>query len=487
MHNNIEVLVVGAGPVGLLAAIELKLTGIEVLIVERLSEMSPLPKAGGIGPLGLEALRRRGLSDAIEAAEARFSKTRAQRDGDGPRYSGHFAGLTLIRANAQSEPDRCGSQVNQQAIEAMLSDRAKALGIEIRRSWEVIGVSQQPNGVDVDLMSPAGLTQLHCTYLIGCDGGRSSVRKMAGFSFPGWEPSMTMHQAIVKIDHPELLIPGGFQYTSNGMYMVFGDRLALIEFGEVPANRDAPISRDYMEDKLRQMSGADVHITDFSHATRWTDNTRLVDSYRRGRIFLAGDAAHIHSPFGGQGLSLGLLDATNLGWKLGAVLRNNMPTSLLDTYEMERRPIAEAVIANTLAQVAIMRPDPQSSAMRDLVTQLMSVDGANRFFGNEMNGLYRRYDLGVSTEIVGQLIANMPVGTDMLYDLMQDGKGVLLDATGGEALAMVNTSRIAYATVESGPSMLIRPDACVAWTSDNGIEGLKAAFGLWWGANPINS
>ena len=492
-----DVVVVGAGPVGLLTAIELTLGGARVVVLERLAAPSLVLKAGGIGALGVEALQRRGMAEAIADAQARTiaaRETAAERNEPtprvrGPRYSGHFAGLVLIRADAQREPNRLGAPVDQQAIEAMLADRVHALGIEVRRGCDVEGLVQREDGVEVKWTSATGEGRIRCAYLVGCDGGRSRVRKLAGFDFPGWDPTMTMYQAVAEIDHPERLLPGGFRYTSGGMFFFFFDRLALMDFSGPPADRDAPVTHEELEAVLRRVSGADVRINAFENASRWTDNTRLVDSYRRDRVLLAGDAAHIHSPFGGQGLSLGLVDAQNLGWKLAAVVRGEKSDSLLDTYTAERRPVAEAVLANTLAQVAIMRPDPQSGAMRDIVAKLMQVDDANRFFGDMMSGLSVRYDLGSEEDDVGRLVGDRPIGqgesTTSLYDLMRDGMGVLLDAsTDGRASEFVAACmpRIRCVAVGSGPSMLIRPDACIAWTGGaDGVEGLEDALRRWFG------
>jgi 2-polyprenyl-6-methoxyphenol hydroxylase-like FAD-dependent oxidoreductase len=501
--TDVDVVVVGAGPVGLLTAIELTLGGARVLVLERLAAVSPVLKAGGIGPLGLEALQRRGMAAAIAAADARgFAAMKLFRGPDagggrGPKYSGHFAGLILIRADAQKEPERRGRPIDQQAIEAMLGERAHTLGIEVRRACEVIGFEQQADGVDVELSSPISAgsrpsgnsSHIRCSYVVGCDGGRSFIRKMAGFDFPGADPTLTMYQADAEIDHPERLLPIGFRRTSGGMfgYGFLPGRLVMAEFSGPPDDRAAPVTREEMEAVLRRVSGADVRIKALENPSRWTDNTRLVDTYRRGRVLLAGDAAHIHSPFGGQGMSLGLADAANLGWKLAAVVRDEMPESLLDTYTAERRPIAEAVLANTLAQVAIMRPDPQSGAMRDIVANLMQFDDVNRFFGEMMSGLSIRYDLGSERDEVGRLIGDKQIrngDTDgSLYDVMQDGMGVLLDAsTEGKAsrLAAAITQRIRCVAVDRGPSMLIRPDACIAWAGDDGsTDGLEEALDRW--------
>src|ERR1700733_19850 len=437
-----DVVVVGAGPVGLLTAIELSLGGVDVLVLERLAVPSMVLKAGGIGPLGIEALQRRGMAAAITAAQVRnFAgmATSGQKEPGprslGSRYTGHFAGLILIRTDAQKEPDRRGSPVDQQAIEAMLADRARSLGIEVRRECDVKGLVQHADGVDVGWASPAGEGRIRCSYLVGCDGGRSSIRKIAGFDFEGSDPTFTMYPAPAEGAHPERLLPHGFHYTSGGMFGCFLGRIFMLDFSGPPANREAPVTHEEFEKVLRRVSCEDVRLTAFENASRWTDNTRLADTYRRGRVLLAGDAAHIHSPFGGQGLGLGLSDAANLGWKLAAVVRGEMCERLLDTYTAERRPVAEAVLANTLAQAAIMRPDPQSSAMRDVVAKLMQFDDVNRFMGEMMSGLSIRYDLGSELDEVGRVRGDRPIrhgDADVsLYEIMQDGMGVLLDASTG--------------------------------------------------------
>jgi 2-polyprenyl-6-methoxyphenol hydroxylase-like FAD-dependent oxidoreductase len=239
----------------------------------------------------------------------------------------------------------------------MLADRARSLGIEVRRACDVIGFVEQAHGIEVEWASPTGADHICCSYLVGCDGGRSSIRKSAGFDFPGTPPTMTMYLAVAEFDPPEPL-PTGFHRTSGGMFIngPLPGRLFLLDFSGPPENREAPVTREEIEAVLRRVIGAEIHVKALESGSRWTDNTRLVDTYRRGRVLLAGDAAHIHPPFGGQGLSLGLVDAANLGWKLAAVIRGEMPERLLDTYTAERRPVAEAVLANTHAQAAMMRP-----------------------------------------------------------------------------------------------------------------------------------
>lgn len=493
MNEQINAVVVGAGPVGLLTAIELTLGGARVLVLERLAAPSLAMKAMSIGPLAGEALQRRGMGAAIAAEEARnlaamqafAAQTGADLRGRSAKYSGHFGGL-LIRKDAQQEPERRTRAVGQQGLEAILADRARQLDIEVRRECEVTGFAQRADGVDVTWSSPAGAGQLRCDYLVGCDGGRSTIRKMAGFNFPGTASTSTFYQVVAEIDHPQRLAPIGWNRTPEGVFS-YGHvpgRLFMLDFTGPPEDRQAPVTREEIEAVLRRISGKDVRVNSLDSGSRWTDNTRLVDTYRQGRVLLAGDAAHVHSPFGGQGLSLGLVDAANLGWKLAAVIRGERPDSLLDSYTAERRPVAEAVLANTLAQVAILRPDPQAGALRDIVARLMQFDDANRFIGAMMSGLTVRYDLGSELDEVGRLIGDRPLsGSGALYELMQEGAGALLDASPDgvfSRIVAVHTKQIRCISVATGPSILIRPDACVAWASENNnTDDLEKQLRRW--------
>jgi 2-polyprenyl-6-methoxyphenol hydroxylase-like FAD-dependent oxidoreductase len=497
MKPFVDVVVVGAGPVGLLAAIELTLAGARVLVLERLAAPSTALKAMSVGPLGSEALQRRGMAAALVAAQERTRATMkkfAQQNGPdvragGSRFSGHFAGLALIRKDAQKEPERHAHLADQQAVEEMLAERAGALGIEVRRECDVTRIAQEADGVDVEWDSPAGADRLRCAWLVACDGGRSGIRKMAGFAFPGTPPTLTMFQAVAEVDHPERLLPLGWRRTPDGVfsYGPLPGRLFMLDFSGPPQDRAAPVTREEIESVLRRVSGADVRVKALASANRWTDNTRLVDSYRRGRVLLAGDAAHVHSPFGGQGLSLGLADAANLGWKLAAVVRGEMSEALLDTYTAERRPAAAAVLANTLAQLAILRPDPQSGAMRELMATLMQFDDVNRLIGDMMTGLSTRYDLGSAHDDVGRLIGDRPVpqaGAGVsLYSLMQAGAGVFLDASAdakSSGVVAAAAPRVRCIAVDTGPSLLIRPDACIAWAGEgDDTDGLDESLRRW--------
>lgn len=500
MTNSIDVVVVGAGPVGLLAAIELTLGGARVLVLERLASPSQAMKALSFGPLAGEALLRRGMRTAIDDAQQRSAQamqaftqqTGADLRVRASKFNGHFAGLSLIRRDAQVDPDRRPRHVDQPALEAMLAARALALGIEVRREHEITGIDADDHGVEVSWMSPDGPGRVGAAYLIGCDGGRSTVRKTCDFAFPGTTPTLTFYQATADVDHPERLLPIGWNRTERGVfcYGPVPGRLFMLDFSGPPEDRQAPVTREEIEAVLRRTSGQEVRVNALHAASRWADNTRLVDTYQQGRVFLAGDAAHVHSPFGGQGLSLGLLDAANLGWKLAAVIRGDMPESLLATYTAERRPVAEAVLANTRAQVAILRPDPQSGAMRDLIAKLMDFDDVNRYIGEMMTGVSTRYDLVASEGShpdIGRLAADwqLPDGT-YLFDTMQDGCGVLLDGSRDRRASQRVTSmtpRVRCIPVAEGPSWLLRPDACIAWRSEpdcaDELVGLEDALHRW--------
>src|SRR5215212_9120033 len=490
MDKHVDVVVVGAGPVGLLLAIELTLGGADVLVLERLTAPNLGIKAPSVGPLGAEALERRGMGPQLAEAEDRTFAAMGPAGGAmrarESSFRGHFA-LLPIRSGPEREPERRMRRVDQQGLEAILGERAAALGIEVRRGCEVTSFEQHADGVEIRWASPTGPNQARCTWLVGCDGGRSSVRTLAGFAFPGTPPSLTMYQCVLDLDHPERL-PPYVTRTAEGV-LINGPRprrIGLHDFSGPPPDREAPVTREEVEGVLRRISGADVRVTAMEQANRWTDTTRLVDTYRRDRVLLAGDAAHVHSPVGGQGLSLGLVDAANLGWKLAAVVRGDKPHSLLDSYTSERRPVAEAVLANTLAQIAIMRPDPRSNAMRNLFAKLLELDDVHGHIDGLMSGLATRYDLGSERDLVGRLTGDRPVGgadvRTSLFAEMAEGDGILLDASpdGRAAGLAVGFTHVRCLPTEAGPSMLVRPDGCIAWADDAGeIEGLVDALERW--------
>lgn len=491
-HRSVDVVIAGAGPTGLLLASELMLGGARVVVVERRTEPDLALKAGGIGALAGEVLERRGLGPALDAEEfAALDAVKAmgkslRADGAAsaaPRpIAGNFGGLFLIDQALQREPARKMRGVTQQALERILAQHAQTLGVEVWRGEAVESFEDTGAQVHVEVRGPSGLRPIDTSFLVGCDGARSTVRKGAGFDFPGTDPTLTGRQGIVELDHAERLLPLGWRRTATGM-MAYGPRpgrLSVIEFEGPPADREAPVSAAEFEESLRRVSGADVRITALRSATRWTDNARQASTYQRGRVLLAGDAAHVHSPFGGQGLNLGLVDATNLGWKLAATVRGDAPDGLLDTYTTERHPVAASVLDNTRAQLALMRPDPQTTALRQIMADLLTTyPDVNRHFGEMVSGVATRYDLGDDDPLVGRLVADRDLTIDgmttRLFSLMHDGRWLLvngrdeaLESTGGWA------ARVRSMIADSAPPMLIRPDGCIAWAGRPG--GLRSAL-----------
>ncbi len=491
--QSVDVVIVGAGPTGLLLASELVLGGVGVVVIERRTEPDLALKAGGIGALAGEVLERRGLGPALDAEEnaalhavKEMGKSLAG-GAPAPRpIAGNFGGLFLIDQALQQEPARRMRGVAQSALEGILAQHARSLGVEVWRGHSVESFEDTGAHLRVGLRGPGGVRVLDAAFLVGCDGGRSTVRKQAGFDFPGTDPTLTGHQGLVELDHPERLLPLGWRRTATGM-MAYGPRpgrLSVIEFDQPPTDRDAPVTVAEFEQSLRRVSGAEVRITALRSATRWTDNTRQASSYRRGRVLLAGDAAHIHSPFGGQGLNLGLVDAANLGWKLAATVRGDAPAGLLDTYMAERHPVAASVLDNTRAQLALMRPDPQTTALRQIMADLLTnYPEVNRHFGEMVSGVATRYELDDEDLLVGRLVADCDLtiegATTRLFSLMHDGRGLLVD--GGEGLVSEEgaawASRVRVVKAAGARSMLVRPDGCIAWAGRPG--GLRPALARW--------
>lgn len=359
-----DVIVVGAGPVGLTLAAELVLAGVSVRVLERRDSPDPAMKAQSINVPTAEALDRRGLLPALEQIQ------RETLGVSGFRFTGHFAGVPLdpglvdwndsdLAAHTAVEGAR---MIPQPRLEALLAGHAERLGVTVRRGVEVTSLEDTGDGVVVG----TNTGPLHAGWLVGCDGGHSAVRRLAGIPFPGTDPEITGYQAVVDIADPEKLADG-WSWSPQGVYR-YGPqpgRIATVEFDGGPADRSAPVTLDDVQSSLRRVSGTDITLTGLrATPTRWTDNTRQASQYRAGRVFLAGDAAHVHPPFGGQGLNLGVGDAVNLGWKLAAVASGRARESLLDTYDAERRPVGAWVLDWTRAQIGVLRGDPKSGALR---------------------------------------------------------------------------------------------------------------------------
>jgi 2-polyprenyl-6-methoxyphenol hydroxylase-like FAD-dependent oxidoreductase len=472
-----DVVIVGAGPVGLFLAIELATAGVQALVLERLIEPDKTLKAAAVGAVAAEALQRRGLARALDdehrAAMAAMMPALKARFGSSPvkKPGGHFSAIFLIDQGLQRDPERQMRAVPQEALERILGARARELGIEIRRGVALEGFERDDDVVTVQ--TSAG--PLRAKYLVGCDGGRSRVRKLAGFEFPGTEPTITGYQVVAEFDAPEK-VPQGWHRTPRGLIASGPGRVFTAEFDAPPPHRDVPITQAEVEASIQRVTGTDVKILSMTTATRWSDNARQATTYRMGRILLAGDAAHVHSPFGGQGLNLGLVDAANLGFKLAAAIERR--DHLLDSYTAERHPVAHRVLENTRAQVALMRPDPLTSALRSIVADLMKLPEGNRYFGEMLTGISTRYDLGDDDPLVGTLVEDQRLtlvggSEERLYALMEKGGGLFVSPS-----ARALPDGVRRARTEDGPSMLVRPDGCIAWT-DASSKSLEDALARW--------
>jgi 2-polyprenyl-6-methoxyphenol hydroxylase-like FAD-dependent oxidoreductase len=384
MNTSHHVVIAGAGPVGLLLACELALAGCSALILEKAEDPhSPLKHLPfgirGLSAPSIAALHRRGLLDQMDVPK------RLQNPFTGKRtkQAGHFAGIPFEFDNIDMSrwpTDLPLSLLSEMAeLEAVLTSRAVELGVEIRRGASITGVKQDDEGVTVF----AAGQSVRAGWLVGCDGARSVVRKQGGFEFVGTEPEFTGYSAKVDLADAELLAPGRV-VTEHGMYFQSQPGyLNLQDFdGGAFHQTSEPVTLEHLQAILRRISGTKVTINALHIATTWTDRARQATQYRNGRILLAGDAAHIHAPLGGQGLNLGIGDAMNLGWKLAATIRGEAPDGLLDSYHTERHPVGARVLDWSRAQVAVMRPTPEGRALNAIFRDLMNTrDGATYFAG----------------------------------------------------------------------------------------------------------
>ncbi len=413
-----------------------------------------------------------------------------------PRMIGHFAGIMVGAAGVDfadpafrdAGPAAGVIGVGQQAIERILGERAAELGADLRRCAEVTGFDADDEGVSIRF----GGQSVRAGWLAGCDGGRSIVRKLAGFDFPGTGPEITGRQALVEMEGAEGL-GFGWNRTDTGIY-VHGPvpgRILTVEFDGPPADRDAPVSSAELQESLRRTSGTQVTITSVMSATRFTDNARQASTYRQGRVLLAGDAAHVHSPFGGQGLNVGIGDAVNLGWKLAATIRGWAPPGLLDTYTSERHPVGAWVLEWTRAQVALMRTDPASRALQGVVGDLLATGDGATYLAKKLSGVLHRYDLGDGHPLVGYGAPDVEFADgSRLADHCAGGRAVVLDladsaelreiaAGWGDRVNVVTTKPVSYPELTG---LLMRPDGQVAWASEDGTAGqLAQALSTWLG------
>ncbi|WP_326565948.1 FAD-dependent monooxygenase [Amycolatopsis rhabdoformis] len=479
-EERVDVVVVGAGPVGLVLAAELALTGAKVQVLERRTEPDEAVKAGAINVPTAEALDRRGLLPAAERVQRELAGTLANLAG-GARFTGHFAGVVLDGDLVDwADPDLAAHTavdaarlVPQRELEALLAEHVERLGVPLRRGVEVTSLADTGDSVVVD--TTAG--PLRASWLVGCDGGHSTVRRLAGIEFPGTAPELTGRLAVADIADPKKLAKG-WVWSAGGAYRCGPQpgRLTTVEFDGGPTDRSAPVTLEEVQASLRRVSGTDVTLTALrGTATRWSDNTRQAAAYRSGRVLLAGDAAHVHPPFGGQGLNLGVGDATNLGWKLGAVIAGWAPAGLLDTYDTERRPLGAWVLDWTRAQIGILRGDPQSAALRAVVTALLATPDGATYALKQISGVTHHFPLPGTHPLVGCYAPDVSLADgSRLADHTHTGGFALLDRTPDTAFGRVASAwPTRVTTIADKPGdpgtptgLLVRPDGVVAWATD---------------------
>ncbi|MEU5090577.1 FAD-dependent oxidoreductase [Streptomyces sp. NPDC021356] len=501
MHDAV---IAGGGPVGLFLAGELALSGCSVLVLERDPEPTSSLKVLPLGLRGLnagsaETFYRRGLLEAMARASGvdprKVGADPEAAEAPDPRELIHFAGMTLAAAGIDTSalpprlpsPATEGFMTSLEAAGSVLCERATALGVEIIRNAPVSGVAQDVASVLVT----AGGQEYQGRWSVGCDGGRSAVRRLAGFEFVGTEPLFTGYAADVTFADPDQL-PLGFNLTPNGMYLrtPLEGHLGMMDFDGGTFDRSQPLTREHLQTVLRRISGTDVTLSEVRLASSVTDRAMQTTTYREGRVLLAGDAAHIHSPLGGQGLDLGIGDAVDLGWKLAATVRGWAPEGLLDTYTTERHPVGAAVLDWSRAQVATMKPGPNAPALRQLVHDLMrTTDGTTHVY-RKTSGLFNRYDLGSEQPFIGCSAPDFRFGDGTrLGELLRHGQGVVLDFSTDRVLQVATKGRIRYA---AGPARndlglgaaLIRPDGVVAWAGAPAPnrDTFEQAAAQWFGA-----
>lgn len=484
-----DVIIAGAGPVGLLLACELRLGGASVLVLERATDPCSALKRLPFGMRGLslpsiEALERRGLLDAVAALQPpRATPAAAHWAGQPRRPAGHFAGIQYFqdRVDTRRWPYRLPGavattmMVDMQSLETVLAERASLLGVAILRGAGVDAVHASSEGVTVY----AGDQRFDGRWLVGCDGGRSTVRKATGIAFVGTEPEFTGYSVDVVLTDPHPLPPGR-HYTATGMYTFAAPgTIGMVAF-DGGAHHRQPLTREHVQEVLRHVSCTDVGVSELRLATTWTDRACQAATYRSGRVLLAGDAAHVHSPLGGQGLNLGLGDAMNLGWKLAATIRGDAADGLLDTYTDERHPIGAQVLDWSRAQVALMRPSASSRALEAILRDLIDTRDGASYFAERLSGAGLRLALGDAHPLVGRSVPAFALqdGTRM-GERLRSGKGLLLDFTAQRTLQATGeawSARIDYlaATVDEAfglSAVLVRPDGVVGWASDTCTDG----------------
>jgi 3-(3-hydroxy-phenyl)propionate hydroxylase len=478
-----QVIIAGGGPTGMTLAAELTLAGADAAIVERRAthELDG-SRAGGLHSRTIEVLDQRGVADRF------LSQGQTMQ----------VAGFSMIPLDISDFPTRhnYGLALWQSRFEEILAGWIEELGVRVHRGQELTGFAQDATGVEVAL---SGGGSLRCQYLVGCDGGRSLVRKTAGIEFPGWDPSVSFLVAEVEMSgDPEL----GIRRDEKGMHSLNrlddGDRIRVV-VREAQVHTGGATLED-LRDAMIAVWGTDYGLHSPHWITRGTDTTRQAASYRAGRVLLAGDAAHVHAPAGGQGLNTGVQDAVNLGWKLAQVVSGTSPDTLLDTYHDERHPVAARVLQSSMAQTALARADDRTDALRETIAGLVAMEEPRRRFAGMMSGLDIRYEFGDGHPLLGRRMPDLDLGTadgpTRVFALLHDARPLLLNLGEPgdlECDGWADRVRLLDARYEgpwelpvigevSAPTaVLVRPDGHVAWVGEGSGGGLTDALTTWFG------
>ena len=482
--NNHAVVIAGGGPTGLMLAAELALARVDVAIVERRTSQDLAgTRAGGLHARTIEVLDQRGV------AERFLSQGKAMQ----------VTGFALIMLDISDFPSRrnYGLALSQNHIERILADWVSELEVPIYRGLEVTGFGQGDSGVDVALSDNRSL---RAQYLVGCDGGRSLIRKKAGIDFPGWDASVS--HLIAEADMAEEPAWGArpTERGINGLAKIEdGKRVRVVLVEPHVMQGEEPTLED-LRAALIAVYGIDFGVHNVTWLSRFSDMARQAASYRKGRVLLAGDAAHVHSPAGGQGLNTGVQDAVNLGWKLAQVVSGTSPESLLDSYQAERHPIAARVLKNTLAQTALMRGDERTKVLHEKMSELLQMDEPRKRYAAMMSGLDIHYDLGAGHPLLGRRMPDLDLvtggGPRQVFSLLHGARPVLLNLGDPDTLDIalwsnrVQSVNARYTgawelpvlgAVPAPSAVLIRPDGHVAWVGEGTDQGLREALTTWFG------
>jgi 2-polyprenyl-6-methoxyphenol hydroxylase-like FAD-dependent oxidoreductase len=494
--TNHAVVIAGAGPTGLMLAGELALAGVDVAVVERRASQNLAgSRSGGLHSRTIEVFDQRGIAD-------RFLS-----QGQVAQVAG-FAGVALDISDFPTRHNY-GLALWQKHIERILAGWVDELGVPIYRGREVTGFAEDDTGVDVELSDGQSL---HAQYLVGCDGGRSLIRKAAGIAFPGSDPTTSnlIAEAELAETPPEWGTRrdalgthslGRVEYEIRDGKVVYADRgpvRVLVTERQVGAAGEPTLAD--LSQALIGVYGTDYGIHSPTSISRFNDMTRQAASYRKGRVLLAGDAAHVHPPDGGQGLQTGVQDAVNLGWKLAQVVKGTSPEGLLDTYHVERHPVAARVLRNAMASVPLRREDARTKALRDTMSELLRMDEPRRRFAAMMSGLDIHYELGEGHKLLGRRMPDLdlvtPNGPLRVFTLLHDARPLHLNFGGlggfditpwADRVRSIDASYVGtwelpvVGAVPAPTAVLIRPDGYVAWVGGRTHKGLPEALTTWFG------